>query len=399
MKIYISSTYRDLERYRRAVAQVLRRMGHQPIGMEDYVAEGARPLFRCLQDVKDCDAYVGILAWRYGHVPADAGSPTSVLPSGAALGQTSVTEFEFRQAVECNKERLMFVLDPEAEWPSSAFDAITGDGRQGMAISELRREVGQQHMVGYFRSADELASLVSAAVYRFEINHQMSLDSLKIEVSLNQPWVRNGPVQDSTVMEIKRVLAGPEATHGLQINIGQGQDWWMTRLYLLSALAADLTPIDVIVFIGLGDIFCGIVNPKVLRDRLLATYPLLRRFEKALDEAGSRMPDLDGEIDRRTGVWQSKMNAGGAEGNKPVFVTRRALESWLGPYWITQSIERAANENAALQIQRIMDWPTRYVPVAGGGQPVQVVDKQALTEQIARLFVREQVSRALSTTR
>ena len=200
-------------------------------------------------------------------------------------------------------------------------------------------------------------------------------------------------------MEIKRVLAGPEATHGLQINIGQGQDWWMTRLYLLSALAADLTPIDVIVFIGLGDIFCGIVNPKVLRDRLLATYPLLRRFEKALDEAGSRMPDLDGEIDRRTGVWQTKMNAGGAEGNKPVFVTRRALESWLGPYWITQSIERAANENAALQIQRIMDWPTRYVPVAGGGQPVQVVDKQALTEQIARLFVREQVSRALSTTR
>ncbi|MGF1643452.1 MAG: DUF4062 domain-containing protein, partial [Thiotrichales bacterium] len=51
MRIYISATYRDLERHRAAVAQVLRRMGHQPIGMEDYVAEGARPLHRCLADV------------------------------------------------------------------------------------------------------------------------------------------------------------------------------------------------------------------------------------------------------------------------------------------------------------------------------------------------------------
>ena len=44
MKIYISATYRDLQRHLSAVATVLRRMGHQPIGMEDYVAEGAKPL-------------------------------------------------------------------------------------------------------------------------------------------------------------------------------------------------------------------------------------------------------------------------------------------------------------------------------------------------------------------
>ena len=92
MKIYISGTYRDLQRHRSAVATVLRRMGHQPIGMEDYVAEGAKPLHRCLADVVACDAYVGIIAWRYGFVPTDAGAPGTLLPTGTSLGGTSITE-------------------------------------------------------------------------------------------------------------------------------------------------------------------------------------------------------------------------------------------------------------------------------------------------------------------
>jgi hypothetical protein len=46
MKIYISATYQDLREHRQAVANALRRMGHQIIAMEDYVSEGVRPLAR-----------------------------------------------------------------------------------------------------------------------------------------------------------------------------------------------------------------------------------------------------------------------------------------------------------------------------------------------------------------
>src|SRR4051812_35141382 len=114
MKIYVSATYRDLQKHRQAVLAVLRRMGHLPIGMEDYVAEGMRPLYRCLEDVRVCDAYVGIIAWRYGYVPQDAGTPDLPLPDGTTIGQTSITEFEYRQAVrDADKPKLMFLLDPE----------------------------------------------------------------------------------------------------------------------------------------------------------------------------------------------------------------------------------------------------------------------------------------------
>ena len=69
--IYLSSTYEDLKEHREAVYRALRRLGHDVRAMEDYVATDQRPVDKCLADVAACDIYVGILAWRYGYVPAD----------------------------------------------------------------------------------------------------------------------------------------------------------------------------------------------------------------------------------------------------------------------------------------------------------------------------------------
>jgi hypothetical protein len=75
-------------------------MGHVPIAMEDYVAEGARPVDRCLDDVARCDAFVGVLAWRYGYAPEATAFPAGLSPPvGAVAGVTSITELEYRQAV------------------------------------------------------------------------------------------------------------------------------------------------------------------------------------------------------------------------------------------------------------------------------------------------------------
>ncbi|MGF1642348.1 MAG: hypothetical protein ACFCUJ_01815, partial [Thiotrichales bacterium] len=75
------------------------------------------------------------------------------------------------------------------------------------------------------------------------------------------------------------------------------------------------------------------------------------------------------------------------------------LGRWLSPYMITQAIDSEPGGNAALQMQRLMDWPMRFVPFLEDGQFARVVDKQAFAEQVARIFVREQVSRAMSMTR
>lgn len=405
MKIYISATYRDLKKHREAVSTVLRRMGHQVIGMEEYVAEGVRPLHRCLEDVKGCDAYLGIFGWRYGHVPTSTGAPNTELPEGTSLGKTSITEFEFRQALQRQPDQaetpvLIFLLDPEAEWPSSQFDAMSGDGDQGNEIARLRQEVGERYLVSYFRTPEELASLASAAVYRAEMSRQMRLESLHIEPRFNEPFIRNGPVADSTLMEIKNVIAGPQEVQALQINIGRGLDWWMTRLYFLSSLAADLTSIEVVVFLGEDDVFVGATNPSIVKERLAQNYHMLSQYEEAI-AAPARPPALDllNEVERRAALWRTATDGAGGEHQNPVFVTKNSLHRWLGPYLITQAIDWQPEDNASLQIQRLIDWPMRFVPVVNNGRFVRVVDKRALTEQVARLFVREQVSRALSTIR
>src|SRR6476469_8648943 len=109
MKVYISSTYQDLIDHRAAVDRTLRRMGHDVIGMEQYVAEGSKPVDRCKADVRASDLYVIIVAWRYGYVPAGKATKSSDRPA--------ITEIELKEAQDSGKPVLAFLLDPEAPWP------------------------------------------------------------------------------------------------------------------------------------------------------------------------------------------------------------------------------------------------------------------------------------------
>ena len=152
-KIYISSTYSDLKDHRQAVYAALRGMREDVIAMEDYVAAGRRPLEVCLADVAECDVYVGIFAWRYGYVPSEQ--------------ERSITELEFRQAVEKGKECLIFLLDEKAPWSPPLMDAVTGEGDRGGRIQALRDELQRDYTVKFFQTPDDLATKVSTAVSRW----------------------------------------------------------------------------------------------------------------------------------------------------------------------------------------------------------------------------------------
>ncbi|HEY6888106.1 MAG TPA: DUF4062 domain-containing protein [Solirubrobacter sp.] len=393
MIVYISSTQRDLVAHRTAVASVLRRIGHRVIGMEDYTAEGQQPLERCLKDVADAEVYVGILAWRYGSTAEADGSSAPKLP-GTSSKSASITEYEYRQAVATDKRVLMFLLDPEAEWPASQIDALTAVG--GDAIASLRDEASRKHLVSYFRGPDDLAGLVSTAVYRAEMDTNMQLGELHFDQRLNQPAVRTiNPVNDSTLAEITAVIGGPEELQALQVHIGQGREWWMTRLYFLASLARDLTAAQVVVFVGLEDTFVGIADPNVVIERLARLDPRLSRYEEELVADKTPVAGLAEEMDRRAKVWTRTVPN---EQTNPVFVTQKDLRRWLGSCMIDQAVEWDTERgNSPLQLQRLLDWPTRSVPIVETGRFTRVVDKQSLADQIARVFIRGQVAREFST--
>jgi Domain of unknown function (DUF4062)/HEAT repeats len=151
-RIYVSSTFSDLQNYRKAVSVALRRLGHEDVAMEYYVAEDKRPLDRCLEDVGSCDAYVGIFAWRYGYVP-DTGNPD----------QLSITELEYRRAKAVGKTCLVFLISEDADWPKAKME-IPAMGR----IEALRHELMSSSVVDSFENVDELTRKVTEAIVSWE---------------------------------------------------------------------------------------------------------------------------------------------------------------------------------------------------------------------------------------
>jgi hypothetical protein len=155
--LYLSSTNDDLLACRKSTYDALCHLGHHVVAMEHYVAMHQPPLNKCLDDVARCDLYIGIFAWRYGYIPADAN------PEGK-----SITELEYRHAVKTGKTCFLFLLREDAPWSPTWMDMMTGHGNRGTLIAEFREELKQQHMVSYFHDAQDLASAVSQAVVLWE---------------------------------------------------------------------------------------------------------------------------------------------------------------------------------------------------------------------------------------
>src|SRR5260370_14968953 len=135
MKVYISSTYQDLVDHRAGGDRTLGRMGHDVIGMEQYIAEGSKPVDRCKADVRAADAYVIIVAWGFGY-PGRTASP----PDGR-----SITEIELAEARASGKPVLAFLLDPEAPWQPNRVDAMGGAPGAGEDVSRLRAQLGTEY--------------------------------------------------------------------------------------------------------------------------------------------------------------------------------------------------------------------------------------------------------------
>jgi cell division protein FtsZ len=133
-------------------------MGHEDIAMEYYVAENQRPLDKCLKDIASCDLYIGIFTQRYGYIPPEQ--------------QKSITELEYRTACDKGKDRLIFLLDEEASWPTKFVDK----GKDAEKISSLRNELSQENLVSFFNSPHELKSLIATAVHNWEKKDEENQD-------------------------------------------------------------------------------------------------------------------------------------------------------------------------------------------------------------------------------
>jgi hypothetical protein len=139
--VFISSTFKDLQKHRRAVWDALRDFDVVVRGMEDFGARATSPLETCLAEVEQSDVYVGIIAYRLGSIEPKSKKPFTLL--------------EYEKAVEKSEEILIYLADDDASiFPVSSQDE---DPEAWRTLDVFKRKLKDLHTVNTFSTPEDLA--------------------------------------------------------------------------------------------------------------------------------------------------------------------------------------------------------------------------------------------------
>jgi hypothetical protein len=363
--------------------------------MEEYTADETRPLNRCVKDAASTDVYIGIFAWRYGYVPP-ATPGLSDLPSKFVPGETSITEAEYYAAE--GKARLIFLLAESEPWPPVQMDAHTAEDK-GERIRRLRASLGENHMVSFFTSPDHLAKEVMAAVRREELSTQLDLKSLQ-PVDAHQ-WMMNPElpephgIDDSTIISITEQIQVFDDETYMIVDLGSGRNWWSTRLYFLASLLVDLTDVRLLVFIDKEKRLFGVSSAVAVRGILGRRVQAIRKYEERV-AMGPPLADLEAELNRRGHAWEEEMQLAGGEASVKTWVRKQELRRYLGDALIQRAVDwsetKDGRNNRVLEVvDEVIKWPQDLVPLVRDEHFYKVVERDALTEEVASYFVHERL--------
>lgn len=85
--IFISSTYQDLQLHRHQIWNVLQNFEVDIVGMENFGARKSKPLDTCINEISECDIYIGIISMCYGSVDEETGKSYTQLEYDPLLPQ------------------------------------------------------------------------------------------------------------------------------------------------------------------------------------------------------------------------------------------------------------------------------------------------------------------------
>ena len=355
MKLYLSSTYLDLKRHREIVGRALRKSGYEVVMMEEYVARDQQVEFACTGDVVSCDVYVGIFAWRYGHIPDEANPK-----------QLSVTEMEYTAAGKKPMTRLTFLLEEKARWPKARRDNDLS------RINDLRTRL-LTRCSGHFATADQLAVEVLAAL-RVHESTRLAEQLETIDVMLEAQEL--GP---SYLINIKNKLELLGQVSFVELQIGP-TPWWNTRLYLVAALAHELGKTRGFVFVDRDGRFMLMASPPEICHRLASRWPTLEKAYAAFRREVGSLEMMEDEL------WRYPQYIGEAFGmdeqDAKHCLSAHDLEYELGLARDAEVVDIQEKNQRFLQ-REILGRQTPFAALVRNHRLEGLVDRELLAKRVA----------------
>ena len=153
-RVFLSHTseftkYPEKKSFIDAAIAAVNRAGCVPCDMEYFTARDEQPAQYCIERVRECEVYVGVIGLRYG-------SPVRDRP------EVSYTELEFEAASQApTSKRLVFLLDPDSPLPVGRFMDMKYGDRQPQFRQRLE---GTGVTCKPFNNAHELEMLIFQAL-------------------------------------------------------------------------------------------------------------------------------------------------------------------------------------------------------------------------------------------
>ena len=185
-------------------------------------------------------------------------------------------------------------------------------------------------------------------------------------------------------------------TRLLRLNLHDDDYWWSTRVYLVSALAADYTKVEQLVFVRVQEerVWIGMIDPLTARERLTEEFPEYERYYRDVRNTAAPADDVNAPLDRDAEItnilmnWPGKFNWNEAQAKQ--IVTSDLVRHWLGADLDTEALPHGPL-TPLLQYQVNLR-PRRYTALTTDGRLIAVVDKCELATRTTDELLRRQLS-------
>jgi len=210
-----------------------------------------------------------------------------------------------------------------------------------------------------------------------------------------------------SIEQIKNALRTSTTAELVEVNLGYGRTWLVTRLYLLASICVDYTETKQLIFLEHADkverSFLGMIPPKIVKNFLAVDFPVLERAyrEAGLQIVAHRNENKLTQLDELEWIVQNFGNylqqfAPGEEGelksagnkewvNKELLVNHISFDSFA------QSVEWDTTSITPLLLYRILKNPFQYVPLTQGKLLIKIVDRFELSSRIADVLLKQRL--------